>query len=277
MKKVKAIVLRAAGINCDLETEHALELAGAQARRVHINRLIENKEILDEFQPLVSAADGKRKRYATKKTPVETIASLSRVAEADHTLLWAFTCRVFLHPRYVNKQHPDRWSFRTWIAELAFWACEDLWDRIQGGQASGRTADSMAMRLLGHNGLGTLWNDLQSIEWGGGIAERWEKVDHWVDQNAERLSLLEEEMATLLHEFFGVSNWGFCSEEEFSKFNGMADAYWIIPAWYLVFVEGYGHTEVIEMLKPDPPEKAKVNNLVREMVRVRASSRGSAK
>jgi len=53
MKKVKSIVLRAAGINCDLETEHALELAGAEARRVHINRIIEDKSALDEFQIIV--------------------------------------------------------------------------------------------------------------------------------------------------------------------------------------------------------------------------------
>jgi len=51
--QVKAIVLRAAGINCDLETEHALELAGAQARRVHINRIIEDKKALDQFQIIV--------------------------------------------------------------------------------------------------------------------------------------------------------------------------------------------------------------------------------
>ncbi|MBA7709557.1 Phosphoribosylformylglycinamidine synthase [subsurface metagenome] len=53
MEQVKAIVLRAAGINCDLETEHALELAGAKARRVHINRIIEDKKALDEFQIIV--------------------------------------------------------------------------------------------------------------------------------------------------------------------------------------------------------------------------------
>ncbi len=51
--KAKAMVLRAAGINCDVETEHALELAGAKAQRVHINRLIENKSLLDEFQIVV--------------------------------------------------------------------------------------------------------------------------------------------------------------------------------------------------------------------------------
>jgi len=53
MKKVRAIVLRAAGINCDMETEDALELAGAEAERVHINRIIEDKKLLDQFQIIV--------------------------------------------------------------------------------------------------------------------------------------------------------------------------------------------------------------------------------
>ena len=53
MAQVKAIVLRAAGINCDMETEHAFELAGAAAQRVHINRLIEDKSALENFQILV--------------------------------------------------------------------------------------------------------------------------------------------------------------------------------------------------------------------------------
>jgi phosphoribosylformylglycinamidine synthase len=53
MENVKAIVLRAAGINCDLETQNALELAGAQANRVHINRIIEDKSLLDGYQILV--------------------------------------------------------------------------------------------------------------------------------------------------------------------------------------------------------------------------------
>ncbi|MBN2018744.1 MAG: phosphoribosylformylglycinamidine synthase I [Sedimentisphaerales bacterium] len=53
MENVKAIVLRAAGINCDLETQFALELTGAQADRIHINRIIEDKTILDGYQILV--------------------------------------------------------------------------------------------------------------------------------------------------------------------------------------------------------------------------------
>ncbi|MBW8002136.1 MAG: phosphoribosylformylglycinamidine synthase I [Planctomycetes bacterium] len=53
MGQVKAIVLRAAGINCDAETAYALELAGADAERVHINKMIENKSLLDDYQILV--------------------------------------------------------------------------------------------------------------------------------------------------------------------------------------------------------------------------------
>jgi len=49
----KAVVLRAAGINCDVETEYALRTAGADARRIHINRFIENPVLLDGFEILV--------------------------------------------------------------------------------------------------------------------------------------------------------------------------------------------------------------------------------
>ncbi len=53
MAQIKAIVLRAAGINCDVETEYALELAGAKAERMHINKIIEDKNALDQYHILV--------------------------------------------------------------------------------------------------------------------------------------------------------------------------------------------------------------------------------
>jgi phosphoribosylformylglycinamidine synthase subunit PurQ / glutaminase len=49
MEQVRAIILRAAGINTDLETQYTLESTGAKADRVHINRLIENKGLLDQY------------------------------------------------------------------------------------------------------------------------------------------------------------------------------------------------------------------------------------
>ena len=53
MAQVKALVLRAAGINCDMETVHALELAGAQTQAMHVNAIIENKSVLEQFQIIV--------------------------------------------------------------------------------------------------------------------------------------------------------------------------------------------------------------------------------
>ncbi len=52
MKKVRALVLTGFGLNCDMETAYAFELAGAEACRVHINQLVAGKESLDDFQIL---------------------------------------------------------------------------------------------------------------------------------------------------------------------------------------------------------------------------------
>lgn len=46
---VKTLILRSAGTNCDRETAHAFELAGGQCDFVHINRILENKAILDNY------------------------------------------------------------------------------------------------------------------------------------------------------------------------------------------------------------------------------------
>jgi phosphoribosylformylglycinamidine synthase len=52
MASVRVLILRAAGTNCDLETQHAWELAGAQAQRVHIRQLIGSPQRLNEYQVL---------------------------------------------------------------------------------------------------------------------------------------------------------------------------------------------------------------------------------
>ncbi len=50
-----ATVLRTAGTNCDRETVMALELAGAEVDTLHLHRLIENPERLDDCSILVIA------------------------------------------------------------------------------------------------------------------------------------------------------------------------------------------------------------------------------
>ncbi|MFH1552918.1 MAG: phosphoribosylformylglycinamidine synthase I [Candidatus Omnitrophota bacterium] len=52
MKKVKAIILRTAGTNCDKETAYAFRAAGAETELVHINALSKNKSALKKYHIL---------------------------------------------------------------------------------------------------------------------------------------------------------------------------------------------------------------------------------
>ena len=46
----KALILTGYGINCDIETQYAFKLAGAEAERVHLTDLINGKRKISEFQ-----------------------------------------------------------------------------------------------------------------------------------------------------------------------------------------------------------------------------------
>ena len=50
--KPRTVILRTAGTNCDIETAHAFERAGASAERVHLNRILERPDILKDYQML---------------------------------------------------------------------------------------------------------------------------------------------------------------------------------------------------------------------------------
>ncbi|MEY3458166.1 MAG: Phosphoribosylformylglycinamidine synthase, partial [Planctomycetota bacterium] len=52
MVQPRVCVLRAPGTNCDLETAHAFEMAGATAERVHLFRLLESPTQLQKYQIL---------------------------------------------------------------------------------------------------------------------------------------------------------------------------------------------------------------------------------
>ena len=53
MSKVRTLILRAPGTNCDAETAFAFEQAGAVVNSVHVNRLIGGEERLSDYQIMV--------------------------------------------------------------------------------------------------------------------------------------------------------------------------------------------------------------------------------
>jgi len=52
MAQPRALILRAPGTNCDIETAYAFELAGSLTESLHINRLLESPQRASEFQIL---------------------------------------------------------------------------------------------------------------------------------------------------------------------------------------------------------------------------------
>jgi len=48
----RVLILRAPGTNCDLESAHAFELAGAETERLHVNQLLANPSLAKKFQIL---------------------------------------------------------------------------------------------------------------------------------------------------------------------------------------------------------------------------------
>lgn len=52
MKKVNALILTGFGLNCDNETAHVFELAGAISQKIHINTLVSGRVKLEDFHIL---------------------------------------------------------------------------------------------------------------------------------------------------------------------------------------------------------------------------------
>lgn len=50
--KPRILILRAAGINCDVETAYAFERHGAATEAIHVNRLLSGERTLDDFDGL---------------------------------------------------------------------------------------------------------------------------------------------------------------------------------------------------------------------------------
>ena len=52
MATVRVLVLRAPGTNCDRETAFAFESAGASVDRLHVNQLLRQQTLLNQYQVL---------------------------------------------------------------------------------------------------------------------------------------------------------------------------------------------------------------------------------
>ena len=81
MATIQALVVRAPGTNCDGETCHAFELAGARPVRVHVNALLESPAMLAESQVLVIPGGFS---YGDDVAAGKILANQLRIGLGDH-------------------------------------------------------------------------------------------------------------------------------------------------------------------------------------------------
>ena len=93
MGKVKVLILRTAGTNCDWETEHGFALAGAAPERVHISRLLNGSVSLSDYGILVIPGGFS---YGDDLSAGKVLANELRFKLQDQVLLFADSGRPII-------------------------------------------------------------------------------------------------------------------------------------------------------------------------------------
>ena len=118
---VKALVLTGYGINCDIETAFAFKAAGGTAKRVHINDIIKNHDILKDYQILAfpggfsfgdDIASGKVLANKIKSNNIEfRLGEIEHLPVADQSIdVIMSNCVINLSP---EKQQVFQEAFRV--------------------------------------------------------------------------------------------------------------------------------------------------------------------
>ena len=68
---VKALIITAPGINCDLELAEGFLLAGAETSTMHIRELLENPNAIDEFDLIIDLQSKLRNTLILKQFPTK--------------------------------------------------------------------------------------------------------------------------------------------------------------------------------------------------------------
>ena len=233
--------------------------------RARYNRL-SNLEILQAERPPDRERRGATKTPYAEETGVLPIASLARAIPHEHTLLWVFTARVFLHPK-IEPQHTDSWSFRRYVRELWSWVNDGQFDEIvRRGAIRGNRADTLAFSAMQREPLRTLLEELRGYQ-----TERALEEDYLPHRGFEK----EQSAAmALLRELVGDGGLHACQEASLRRWQqllGHIGTHWVVPIWYLTFVEQVDKEALLYQLKVDTVEERAVVHLFQEMAALRAT------
>ncbi len=189
-----------------------------------------------------------------QETGLETIASLARLVRPGQTLLWVYTAHLFLHP-LVEPQRPDPWDFKRWLRELWHWLSDPGFAAaVHHGAEQGNRADKIALEVMRRAPFRQLIEEL--------VKTKQEHVAAFLD--ARDLRSEEAAAGQLLEEWLGAGLPP-CDEALFRQWRRMAPPHWVVPAWYVIFIEQIDPASAPARLQVDAHEAETVVRLARAM------------
>lgn len=219
-------------------------------------RNLRNWQILTAPRPPEYARLGAKDQPFKDEPGILTIATLARIIPPGHTLLWAFTAHVFLHPK-VEPQRADPWTFKRYLRELWRWVTEETFESaVRRGAEDGGRADQAALSALKEAPWESLLRDLRRQE----TAEALERYLSGREFQAECAAALR-----IVERLVGSGGLRACSEESLRTWRAPIVPHWIVPVWYLTFVERLEGDALVERLRVDRHEVEAVLGLSKAM------------
>lgn len=216
---------------------------------------LSNSQILTARRPQYKAPSDIGKYPLAGQPAVLTIASLVRMIPSDQSLLASFTSHIFLRP-LVEPQRPDKWVFKGYLAELWHWLRDQTFrEALDTGAERGALADQALARALQESPFVELLEKLTS----SATESEWLRFIE-AELTAERTAAL-----TLLARVLGEGGRDAFEESAIRLWRRKAKMHWLVPVWYLTFIEQLDESELLARLRVDSSEVEAVSELARAM------------
>jgi hypothetical protein len=189
-----------------------------------------------------------------------TVASLARFVPHKETLLWAFIAHLFLRPR-VDPQHADGWSFERLLRESWWWVTDDTFDKAVGlGVEKGNGADQAAWTAMEGPPFAEMIAQLRSI-----------KAEEELDELLPRQDLLagETQALKLIGQLTRDDEFLSVFDKSIPVWRKKAARHWVVPVWYLTFIERLKQDELLDVLVVDANDYPSVVALYKLMASCR--------
>ena len=172
-----------------------------------------------------------------------TVANLARTAAKEHTLLWALTARLWLHPK-VDPRRPDPCPYRRYLGELWCWVIDDtLNSALMRGANDGSRVDREILAALDSDPLAPLLADLRA-------RKNRQQLDEFLANRSLRQEKMERKaIRKIVRRLAGIRGLHTGCRRILRQWKRTVGTQLLIPIWYSSVLQQLGQQAFLARLK----------------------------